>query len=85
MDKDTLDEDRVRAALQVEVFIDLLSKRYNLTPDDVVEAVRWVKQQRDWHQKLRQASAVSVLTALIGALLISVWEGIKSLLRLKGG
>jgi hypothetical protein len=78
-------EDRLRIAMQVEAFVELLSKRYNLTPEEVADAVRWVRARREMHARVKSTSIVSLIGIVAGATLVALWEGVKSLLMSKGG
>lgn len=78
-------EERARVTAQVDHFVDLMAHRYNVTPDDVVDAVRWVKARKEFSSKLSLAGSASLLALVVSALAAALWEGVRSLIRAKGG
>jgi hypothetical protein len=74
------DEERLRVGVQVEHFIDILSRRYGIEPQEIVEAVRWVQRRQIASDKLKQSGIVSILGVVVAALALSIWEGIKALI-----
>jgi hypothetical protein len=71
------EEDRHRVTMQVDHFIEILSARYGIKPADVVETVNWVKDRKEFFTRVKMSGAVSIIGLVIGALLLSMWEGIK--------
>ena len=69
--------------MQVDLFIDLLARRYGLEPTEVVDAVRWVQQHRDFVGRLKHGGWIALAGTILSAILLSVWEGIKALARAK--
>lgn len=71
------EKEKVHVTLQVDHFIEILAKRYKLEPNDIVETVRWVNKQRNLSDKLQAGAMISLLGVIAGALLMSIWEGVK--------
>jgi hypothetical protein len=73
-----LQDDKLRVGLVASAVVDELSKRYNLSPQEVAEAVAWVQEHRAFVSKLKHSGYLSVMGTLIGAALLVAWEGFKS-------
>lgn len=71
------DEEKHKVMIQVDHFIEILSARYGLRPNDVVDTVQWVKERRQFVERMKVSSALSILGVVVAALLLSMWEGIK--------
>ena len=80
-DEQRIEEERLRVGLIASAVVDELSKRYNLTPLEVQEAVAWVQEHRAFVSKLKHSGYLTVLGSLIGASLLVAWEGVKAFLR----
>jgi len=78
------EEEKYRVTLQVDHFIDLLSKRYGIQPAEVVEAFKWVKNHQSIENKLSLGATFSVIGVLVGALMMALWEGIRHFLSDRG-
>ena len=76
----TREEDRVRAGMQADLLLELLSKRYGLEPNEVIEAVRWVQQHQEFVSKLKSGGMVGLTGLLVTGLAMALWEGFKALL-----
>jgi hypothetical protein len=74
-------EERAKVHAQVEFFISVIERRYNMTANDVAEAVRWVGKARDRNARYAQAGAVSLIGMIATAGALSLWEGIKTWIR----
>lgn len=74
------EDEKHRVHAQVDHFIDILARRYNLTPNDVVDAVNWVKQKKEISSRMKMSGAFSLMGIIIGALLLALWEGFKAVL-----
>lgn len=77
-------EDREHAALQVDAFVEIVSRRYGITPADIVETVRWVRERRAATERMRNFATASLLGTVLAGLLLALWEGVKDLLRRPG-
>jgi len=75
------DTERYRAAMQVDAFMEILAKRHGITFDELVDAARWVRRQRDFSEKMRAFGFTTVIGALVMAMLVVTWEGVKAYLR----
>lgn len=81
---DMSDDERQRLNVQVDHFIDLLAKRYGLSPSDVVDAVQWVKAKKEMSARIKMSGAFSIIGIVVGALLLALWEGFRAAV-LSGG
>jgi hypothetical protein len=77
------EEEKYRVTLQVDHFIDLLSKRYGIHPNEVIDAIQWVRDHRSIESKLHFGALISVIGVITGAALMALWEGVKHLLNNK--
>ena len=75
------DREKAMVGMQVDYFVELLSRRYKIEPQDVVDAVRWVQHHKETAERFRNAGVISLIGVVASALAISVWEGIKAALR----
>ena len=74
------EEDRIKLGMQADYLIEILSHRYGVTPSQVVEAIRWVDERRTAGNRLRQGGSLTLLSLVVGALGVVLWEGLKSLI-----
>ena len=74
---DLSDEDKTRVTLQVDHFIEILAIRYGLHPNDVVDAVKWVREHRTLDEKIKASGIVALIGIIVGALVLALWEGLK--------
>ena len=63
------------------MFVDLLARRYGLEPREVVEAVKWVQQHRDFVAKMKHGGWLSMISIVVGAAILAFWEGVKAFAR----
>lgn len=85
MDNIHLTEDeKYRVTLQVDHFIDLLSKRYGINPNEVIDAIQWVRDHKNIESKVQFGALISVISVIVGAALVALWEGVKHMLGGKG-
>ena len=77
------DEEKLKVIAQVDYFLSLISKRYNTSPDEILEAVRWVKERRDFAQKFKSSAMLTTLGIIMSALAMAVWEGLKAMVLRK--
>ena len=61
--------------------IDEISRRYALTPQDVAEAVTWVREHREFVSRLRHGGYMALIGTLVGTTLLVAWEGVKAYIR----
>lgn len=74
------DEERRRLTLQVEFFVDLVARKYDVAPTEVMDAVRYVKERREFMAKMKSTGMVSLIGLVISAIAMTMWEGIKAAL-----
>lgn len=67
--------------MQVDLFVDLLAKRYGLQPNEVVDAVKWVQHHKEFVASMKKGGFLSLFGVLISAMLLTVWEGAKAWVR----
>ncbi len=75
------EEEKLKVALIASAVIDELSRRYSLTPQDVSEAVAWVREHKDFVTKLKHGGYMALIGTLIGTALLVAWEGVKAYIR----
>lgn len=79
------EEEQIRVAAQVDYFVEVLSKRYGVTPQEVLNAVRWVNEHQKYTEKLKYSALLSLIGITVSALLFVLWEGIKhAVAQIKG-
>lgn len=81
--QDLTEEERARVAAQVEFFMELVARKYDISPSEVVDAVKWVRERKEFADKVRAAGIVSLVGLLASAVALALWEGLRSMI-LKG-
>jgi len=79
------EESKARVAAEVEYFTTILLRRYGLKETDipeVMDSLRWLKEHRQFMQRVQQGSTMSILAMLIAAMATTLWAGIKSLVTM---
>jgi hypothetical protein len=74
------DAERTRLMIQADRLVEILATRYGVDPHEVVDAVKWVQEHKEWAGKMRSAGSIGLVTLLVSALMVSLWEGFKALL-----
>jgi hypothetical protein len=77
---DLSDDDRRKVEAQVIFFLDLLSRRYEVSPQEVIDAVRWVRERKLVAEKIRSTGTLSLIGLLVSALALAMWEGVKAMI-----
>ena len=77
------EDDRARVGMMTEMVIETISRRYGLTPQEAVDAIRWVHDHKEFVSKMKHSSVFTVVGVLVSAMLIAIWEGIKTLGSMK--
>lgn len=77
---DLPEEERRKVAAQVEYFIELVGRRYDVRPDEVIEAVKWVRERRELAGKMKQTGIMSIIGLILSAVFMAVREGVKAML-----
>jgi hypothetical protein len=75
------EEERAKVVMQVDYFVDIMSKRYGIEPNEVVDVVKQVKQWQERNKRFSQAGYISLIGVIISAALLATWEGLKTLAR----
>jgi hypothetical protein len=73
------DDERKKVAAQVEAFVELITRRYDVKPEEVLEAVKWVRERKAFSERVRSTGLVSLIGLLITAIALAVWEGVKAM------
>ena len=61
--------------------VDELSRRYNVHPNEVLDALAYLREHRQFMQKLKHSSYLTILGTLVAASMLVAWEGVKAYLR----
>ena len=72
-------DQRNEIVLQVDHFVRVLADRYGVTPNEVVETVRWVKERKASDDRLTNAARTALIGIVLSAILLALWEGVKML------
>jgi len=76
---DLTDDERRKVAAQVEAFVELITRRYDVKPEEVLEAVKWVRERKAFSERVKATGLVSLIGLLITAIGMAVWEGVKAM------
>ena len=79
------EEERARLGMQVDLFVDLLARRYGLEPSEVIDAVRWVQTHREFVSRIKNGGFIGLIGTLVTASFLAMWEGIKHFLGSRNG
>lgn len=77
-------ERRITAEIHVEAFMELISKRYGIEPEDIpriMDDIRWVREHRSNISRVTWSVALGIITLAVGGLMAAMWEGIKQGLK----
>ena len=77
----SIEEEKVRVGMIASAVVDELSRRYNLTPQEVADATLWVREHKAFVGRLKHSGYLTVIGTLIGASMLVAWEGVKAYLR----
>lgn len=75
------DEQKAQLAVQFEQLQQMFAHRHGVTMGELVEATRWVKAHREYVEALKRGGSLALIGFLLSALLLTVWEGLKSYLK----
>ncbi len=78
------EEEKRRVAASADYFLQYTAQRHNLSVEDVIETVRWVRERREFAQKVKSTGTVSLIGLLVSALGLALWEGLKSMMTRSG-
>lgn len=76
-----LEEEKARVGAIASAVIDELAKRYNVQPDEILSAVVWWREHRDFVTRLKHGGYMALVGTLIATSLMVAWEGVKALFR----
>lgn len=74
------EQEQEKVRQQVEYFMEVVAKKYDISCNDVVAAVTWVNERKELADKLKVSGMFSILGITISAIFFAVWEGLKSIL-----
>ena len=77
------DEEKMKISAEVDYFVGTILSRYGLKEADipeVMDSLRWLKEHRQFMQRVQQGSTMSLLAMLVAALGTTVWAGVKALI-----
>ena len=78
--------ERLKVTAQVDYFLSVLMKRYGMSDADlpeIVASLRWLKEHREFMNKLTTGGTLSLLGILMTALGAAIWNGVKALLTVR--
>ena len=74
-------EEMARIGMVADAVVDALAKRYGVQPADVVDAVKWVREHRDFVSKMKHSGFLTLSGIIISASIVAAWEGFKAYVR----
>lgn len=77
------EEERVKAQLQVEAFIDIFCIRYGIKDDEIPELIgnlRWLGRHKSNIEGITMKAAMTFIGLAITGVAFAFWEGLKHLL-----
>ena len=75
------EEEKVRIAIIANAVIEEIAKRYNTKPDEILAALSWWREHREFVQKLKHSGYMALVGTLIATSLMVAWEGVKAIFR----
>ena len=73
------DEEKASIASQGDFFLEVLQKRYGITPQEIIDVIRWAQERKAFAEKLKASSTLAFVGIIASAILMALWEGIKQL------
>ena len=77
---DLSEEEKARVAAQVDYFLQLMAKRYEVTPSEMVTLVQEMRDRRAFYDRVKSTGLVSLIGLVATAVMLAIWEGLKSLI-----
>lgn len=77
------EEDRIKAQLQVEAFVDVFCIRYGIKEEEIPDLLgnlRWLGKHKSSIEGLSIKAAMTVVGLVVTGMAVAFWEGIKHLL-----
>jgi queuine/archaeosine tRNA-ribosyltransferase len=75
------ERDKAELAMHFDEMVKIAAERYNVSPHEIVETVRWAKERRASDDRAWNAARTAVIGIILSALMLAVWEGVKFLSR----
>lgn len=72
---------RTHASMLADAVIEILAKRYGINAQEVMDSLTWIREHREFVSSLKRGGLLSMLSLLITAGAIAIWEGLKSLMH----
>lgn len=72
------DEERRHLLCQIDVCLEVITKRHGITVQQVIDNIKWIEEHRDFVSKLKHASLLTLVGIVVSATALAVWEGIKA-------
>jgi hypothetical protein len=73
------EEERARVGLIADRIVTVLADRYSIKPQEVQEAMTWYRNHREFVSRMKSGGFLTLVSVLISAIMLSVWEGAKAL------
>jgi hypothetical protein len=78
---DLSDDEQRRVVAQVDYFVELVARRYDVTPDEVLQAVKWVRERKAFSERVKATGLISLIGLLVSAVSLAMWEGLKAMVQ----
>lgn len=75
------EEQKLLVEHQVAYFTQLMADRYRVEPDEILEAVKYVRDRKAFMERIKSTGLVSLIGLILSAVTLAVWEGMKSFVR----
>ena len=66
---------------QVDYFLHLIEQRYGTGAQEVASALAYIREKKEFHKRVTTTGLVSFIGLIVSAILLTVWEGVKAILR----
>ena len=77
---DLSEEEKAKAAAQVDYFLTLLAKRYEVSPNEMAALVQEMRERKAFLDRVKATGLASLIGLVVTAIVLAVWEGLKSLI-----
>ena len=77
-DHNLSDEERAKLGLLADRLMHVVAERHGVSVQEVIEATRWVHTHKEFVTKMKSGGLIGLITFLITASLLALWEGIKA-------
>lgn len=79
MANDVSAEEKAKILMQVDHFVTIAEERSGLTFSEIVEILKWARSRKNFYEQLQTYSIFTVAAALLSALMLALWAGVKEL------